>query len=68
MARLDDKIALVTGAGRGIGRAMAVRLAQEGAYVVVADIDRRLAEETAAQVDGAWTQESGPAGRCLTPG
>ena len=43
MARLDEKIALVTGAGRGIGRAMAVRLAQEGAYVVVADIDRRLA-------------------------
>ena len=52
MARLDDKIALVTGAGRGIGRAMAVRLAQEGAYVVAADIDRRLAEETAAQVTG----------------
>ena len=52
MARLDDKVALVTGAGRGIGRAMAVRLAQEGAHVVVADIDRRLAEETAAQVTG----------------
>jgi NAD(P)-dependent dehydrogenase (short-subunit alcohol dehydrogenase family) len=52
MARLDEKIALVTGAGRGIGRAMAVRLAQEGAYVVVADIDRRLAEETVAQVTG----------------
>jgi len=48
MARLDAKVALVTGAGRGIGRAMAVRLAQEGAYVVAADIDRRLAEETAA--------------------
>src|SRR5262249_36011540 len=52
MARLDDKVALVTGAGRGIGRAMAVRLAQEGAHVVAADIDRRLAEETAAQVTG----------------
>ena len=50
MARLDDKIALVTGAGRGIGRAMAVRLAQEGAHVVAADIDLRLAEETAVQV------------------
>ena len=52
MARLEEKIALVTGAGRGIGRAMAVRLAQEGAYVVVADIDRLLADETAAQVMG----------------
>src|SRR6266850_1894162 len=50
MARLDEKVALVTGAGRGIGRAMAVRLAQEGAHVVAADMDRRFAEETAAQV------------------
>src|SRR6185295_17857284 len=50
VARLDNKVALVTGAGRGIGRAMAVRLAQEGAHVVVADLDTRLAEETAAQV------------------
>jgi len=50
VARLDNKVALVTGAGRGIGRAMAVRLAQEGAHVVTADIDTRLAEETAAQV------------------
>src|ERR1051326_6183538 len=52
MARLDDRIALVTGAGRGIGRAMAMRLAQEGAHVVTADIDLRLAEETAARVTG----------------
>src|SRR5213076_3095213 len=50
MPQLDNKVALVTGAGRGIGRAMAVRLAQEGAHVVVADLDMRLAEETAAQV------------------
>ena len=68
MARLDEKIALVTGAGRGIGRAMAVRLAQEGAYVVVADIDRRLAEETVAQVTALGRkslalQADGPAQR-----
>ncbi len=59
MARLDAKVALVTGAGRGIGRAMAVRLAQEGAHVVAADIDRRLAEETAAQVTGLEMSHAG---------
>jgi len=50
VARLENKAALVTGAGRGIGRAMAVRLAHEGAHVVAADIDVRLAEATAAEV------------------
>jgi NAD(P)-dependent dehydrogenase (short-subunit alcohol dehydrogenase family) len=50
MARLDDKVALVTGAGRGIGRAMAVRLAHEGAQVVAADIEARLADDTTAHV------------------
>lgn len=48
--RLDDKVALVTGAGRGIGRAMAIRLAQEGAHVVAANIEVQQAEETAAEV------------------
>jgi meso-butanediol dehydrogenase/(S,S)-butanediol dehydrogenase/diacetyl reductase len=50
MTRLASKVALVTGAGRGIGQAMALRLAQEGACVVAADIEVRLAEETAGKV------------------
>jgi len=50
MTRLADKVALVTGAGRGIGQAMALRLAQEGAHVVAADIEARSAEETARKV------------------
>jgi 3-oxoacyl-[acyl-carrier protein] reductase len=37
--RLADKVAIVTGAGRGIGRAVATRFAAEGARVVVADVD-----------------------------
>lgn len=50
MQGLSNKVALVTGGGRGIGRAMCFRLAQEGADVIAADIDANLAEETAAQI------------------
>ena len=52
-ARLRDKIAIITGRGRGIGRASARLFAQEGATVVVSDIDGASAEETTKQVLGA---------------
>jgi NAD(P)-dependent dehydrogenase (short-subunit alcohol dehydrogenase family) len=51
MTRFTDKIVLITGAGRGIGRAMALRFAQEGAHIVAADIEPALAESTAAAVE-----------------
>ncbi len=48
--RLNDKVAIVTGAGSGIGRGICVRFAEEGANIVAADINRDGAERTAALV------------------
>src|SRR6202035_4462852 len=48
--RLDGKNALITGAASGIGRASAIRFAEEGANVAVADRNLAASEETAASV------------------
>jgi len=50
---LREKVVVVTGAGRGMGRAIAERLAAEGARVAVTDVDRESALSTAAALDGA---------------
>ena len=49
--RLEDKVAVITGGGNGLGRATALRFAAEGAQVVVADIIDELGEETAQMVN-----------------
>lgn len=50
MQRFSGKVAIVTGAGQGIGRASAVRLAREGAQVIVADINVEGAQTVASEI------------------
>jgi 3-oxoacyl-[acyl-carrier protein] reductase len=50
--RLEGRVAIVTGGGHGIGKAYARRLAEEGAAVVIAELDGAAAERVAAQVGG----------------
>jgi len=51
--RLAKKVALITGAGMGMGREASILFAEEGARVVVCDIDRRAADETVSRVTRA---------------
>ena len=63
MGRLNDKIAIVTGAGQGIGKAIARKLATEGATVVVTDVDEASAADTAAALPGAFAMRADVADR-----
>ncbi|HTI88733.1 MAG TPA: SDR family NAD(P)-dependent oxidoreductase, partial [Alphaproteobacteria bacterium] len=54
--RLKDKVAIVTGAGRNIGEAIAVLFAEEGAKVVVADLDQSRADHTTGLIKGKGGQ------------
>jgi 3-oxoacyl-[acyl-carrier protein] reductase len=67
MGVLDDKVAIVTGSARGIGRATAELLAEHGAKVLINDLDADLAEQTASEIDaetvvygGDLTQSGAP--------
>jgi 3-oxoacyl-[acyl-carrier protein] reductase len=67
MGVLDDKVAIVTGSARGIGRATAELLAEQGAKVLINDLDGDVAEEASGQISGETiafagdlTQESLP--------
>jgi len=56
MGKLDGRVAFVTGAGRGIGAATALRLAEDGAQVILADIDLDGCKQVAAQIEQAGSQ------------
>ena len=56
MTRLAGRVAVVTGAGRGVGRALAEKLAGEGAYVVVNDLDAAEADATVLAIAAAGGQ------------
>ncbi len=54
--RLQDKVAIITGAGQGIGRAYANRFAREGAKVVIAEINEEIGRRTEEEVNKAGSQ------------
>lgn len=66
--RLKDRVAIVTGGGRGIGEATCLRFAEEGAKVIVADIDFDVATEVANEVNGAISQARASAEKAVGVG
>src|SRR5882757_2452650 len=50
MPKLVNKVAIITGSGRGIGRSIALRFGREGALVMTADLDAKSAEATADEI------------------
>jgi 3-oxoacyl-[acyl-carrier protein] reductase len=59
MGVLDDKVAIVTGSARGIGRATAELLSEQGAKVLINDLDGDVAEQTASEIAGETTVYAG---------
>jgi 3-oxoacyl-[acyl-carrier protein] reductase len=59
MGVLDDKVAIVTGSARGIGRATAELLSEHGAKVLINDLDGDVAQQTASEIAGETTVYAG---------
>ena len=59
MGVLDDKVAIVTGSARGIGRATAELLVEHGARVAINDLDADVAEQTASEIEGETVVHGG---------
>jgi len=65
--KLDGKVALITGSGRGIGRSIALKLANEGARIVVNDLDNDPAQETVQAIREAGGQAVACVGSVAAP-
>jgi 3-oxoacyl-[acyl-carrier protein] reductase len=66
-SKLDGKVALITGSGRGIGRSIALKLAGEGARIVVNDLDAEPAQETVQAIREAGGQAVACVGNVTAP-
>jgi len=67
MSKLAGQVAIVTGAGRGVGRATAIKLANDGARVVVNDLDPNVAEETVSLIQQAGQEAMAVIGSVTDP-
>jgi 3-oxoacyl-[acyl-carrier protein] reductase len=67
MGVLDDKVAIVTGSARGIGRATAELLSEHGAKVLINDLDGDVAEQTASEIGGETVVYAGDLTRPEAP-
>jgi len=68
MQLLEGKVAIVTGSGRGIGRAVAILFAQHGASVVVNDLDGEVAEGVVNEIKSAGGNAAACVGSVTAPG
>jgi len=67
MSKLQGKTALITGSGRGIGRALALKLASEGANVVVNDLDQEPADEVVSEIEKLGSKGTTCVGSVVEP-
>ncbi len=68
MGLLEDKVALITGSGRGIGKAIATKFAQEGASVLINDLDSEPAEEAVKEIKSMGVKAAACPGNVVDPG
>ena len=68
MDGIEGRVAIVTGAGRGIGQGVAVKLAEEGALVVANDLEQGPLDETLGAIESMGAKAAGLAGSVTEPG